>query len=138
MKKILLSIFYYLISGATVSAQGFIWEGTGGGTPATACNKIGPCNFCDALIATQNVIMFLFEIAIPIAVAMIAYGAIRMMISAGSEEQVRNARHIMTSAVIGLVIALSAWVIVNTVVHVLARNVGDIDFRIWNRISCLK
>ncbi|KKU94463.1 MAG: hypothetical protein UY26_C0001G0015 [Candidatus Jorgensenbacteria bacterium GW2011_GWA1_48_13] len=132
MKKFLFSIFYFLLSGATVFAQGFIWEGTGEGGDKT-CNVVGPCDFCDALIATQNIIQFLFQIAIPITVAMIAYGAIRMMISAASEEQVRNARHIMTSAVVGLVIALSAWVIVNTVLHVLAK---DATVEVWNEITC--
>jgi len=112
-------------------AGGFIWKGTGSG--GKTCNVAGPCDFCDALIVAQNIIQFLFEMAIPIAVAMIAYGAIRMMISAGSEERVRSARHIMTSAVVGLVIALSAWIIVNTVLHVLAK---DATVAVWNEITC--
>lgn len=135
MKRVLFSVFYFLVSASPALAQGFIWKGTGGGTPETACNVKGPCDFCDALIATQNVIKFLFEIAIPITVAMIAYGAIRMMISAASEEQVRNARHIMTSAVVGLVIALSAWVIVNTVLHLLAK---DATVAVWSEITCTR
>ncbi len=143
IRKILFSIFYFLISGATALADshgtggngdgGFIWKGTG--TGGKTCNVLGPCDFCDALIVTQNIIQFLFQIAIPITVAMIAYGAIRMMISAASEEQVRNARHIMTSAVVGLVIALAAWIIVNTLLHILAK---DATVAVWNVITCNK
>jgi len=143
MKKIFFSVLYYLFLLRPVLAAeeitggggpvGFLWKGTGKG--GKTCNVAGPCDFCDALIVTKNAITFLFEIAVPITVAMIAYGAIRMMIAAGNEEQVKNARQIMTSAVVGLVIVLAAWIIVNTILHLLAK---DPTVAVWNEITCTR
>ncbi|MEK9194289.1 MAG: pilin, partial [Patescibacteria group bacterium] len=91
-----------------------------------------PCDFCDALIVIQNIVKFLFEVAIPISVAMVIFGAITLMIAGGSEEKIKKGRAAITSAVLGLVIVLSAWVIVNTVLHILT---GSLDFP-WNQLSC--
>ena len=128
--KILLSTFYFLLSVRFASAQLNIWEGTGEG--GVTCNVGGPCSFCDALKVTSNIVQLLFQIAIPIAVAMIIYGALRLMFAGGSTERVTQSRKIMTSAVIGLIIALSAWIIVNTLLHVLT---GNPSFP-WNEITC--
>lgn len=134
MKKILLSIFYFLISAGTVFAQGplgFIWRGTSC-TPDQAKGPTGVCTLCDAIIVAQNIINFLFELAIPIAVAMIVWGAFVFMTAGGSEDRVASGKKIMTSAVIGLVIALGAWVIVNIVLHALT---GTVNFP-WNEVRC--
>lgn len=139
----LLSGFFFLVSGFvfpdvvfgsdTPGHSGFlnIWEGTGSEGGPT-CNVQGPCTFCDAIKVTANIVKLLFQVAIPIAVAMIVYGALRLMLAGGSEEQITKSRKVMTSAVIGLVIALSAWIIVNTLLHVLT---GNPSFP-WNNITC--
>lgn len=148
MKKILIVLFLLifhlsLASPAIASAAILdIWEGTGKG--GTSCNRPiidagtgeildpNPCDLCDGLVIIQNIINFLTEIAIPIAVAMIIYGALMFMVAAGSEEKIKKARGIMTSAAVGLVIALSAWIIVNEILHALT---GQLNFP-WNKISC--
>ncbi|MCP6720141.1 MAG: pilin [Patescibacteria group bacterium] len=127
---ITLFIVFPLFPGVA-SAQLNIWEDTGQPGRAT-CNIDGPCTFCDALKVTSNVVQLLFQVAIPIAVAMIIYGALRLMFAGGSQERITQSRKIMTSAVIGLIIALSAWIIVNTLLHVLT---GNPSFP-WNEITC--
>lgn len=119
-----------------------IWRNTGSGGPT--CNETGtleapvkPCNFCDGIIVAGNIITLLFTIAFPITVAMVVYGAIRLMISGGSPEKVNQAKKIMTNAIIGLVIVLAAWVIVNTLLRVLVGfTSGDTSLWPWSRISC--
>ena len=146
MKKILivasiLTFYLSLASPGIASAEILnIWDGTGEG--GVSCNQpilegdrlvsANACDFCDGLIIIQNIVKLLTEVAIPIAFAMIIYGALMLMIAVGSEEKVKKSRGIMTSAVVGLVIALSAWIIVNTILHVLT---GQPDFP-WNQISC--
>jgi len=118
-----------------------IWEGTGvGGTP---CNKpivdnegkiyTNACDFCDALIVVRNIIQYLVQAAIAIAVGMIVWGAIQLMIAGGSEERVSKGKKTVTSAAIGVTIALTSWLIVNTIIHVLA---GNPTWQIWNTITC--
>jgi len=131
---VLVSIFFVPVQVVFADTQDSglfnIWTGTGSG--GETCNVKGPCNFCDGIRVAQNIVKALFTIAIPIAVAMIIYGAIRLMISGGSEEQVSKSKKIMTSAVIGLVIALAAWIIINTLFHILT---GDVNFP-WNSVTC--
>ena len=93
-----------------------IWEGTGSG--GETCNVAGPCTFC--------------QIAIPIAVAMIVWGAIQLMFAGGSTEKVSSARKIITSAVVGIIIIFAVVVILRTLFHILS---GSPDFP-WESITC--
>lgn len=128
---LLLSTFHFLISPNSVSAQIInIWEGTSHG----GCNKAqGGCDFCDALIVTRNIILYLLQAAIAIAVGMMIWGAILLMTAGGSEERTTKARGTITSAVIGVTIALTSWLIVNTIIHFLA---NDPTWKVWNTIRC--
>ncbi len=145
MKKTVILVFAALvISGAFVATASAdmpsfsfnIWQGTGQG--GTTCNEttgtstIG-CSLCDGLIVAGNVVN---NVAVPLgiilAVVFIVYGAIRMLVSFGSESNFGEARKIITSAVIGLVIILCGWLIVNTLFHILT---GRLDFP-WSQIQC--
>ena len=59
-----------------------------------------------------NIVLF---IAGALAVIMIIYGAIRFMTAHGNEKQVESARLIVTYSVIGLIIAILAYALVNFV-----------------------
>ncbi|MEK7464547.1 MAG: pilin [Patescibacteria group bacterium] len=107
-----------------------IWQNTGAG--GITCNIKGPCDFCDAVVVASNIVKFLFQVSIPIAVIMMVYGAIILMFAAGSEERFATGKKIITSAVIGLSIALVAWVIIGTLLHVLT---GNPDYP-WASITC--
>jgi len=121
----LYSLFFILYPSAVFAQD--IWEGTG------ECNtKVGGCNFCDAVKVTNNIINFLVKIAIPLGVGMMVYGAMRMITNFGKEQNITAGKSIMTNAVIGITIALAAWTIINTILHLIA---GDADFP-WNKIEC--
>ncbi len=59
-----------------------------------------------------NIVLF---IAGALAVIMIIYGSIRFMTAHGDEKQVESARLIVTYSVIGLIIAILAYALVNFV-----------------------
>lgn len=134
----LFNIFYFLFSVDLAFAQTAwgkgIWYGAKcGGSPLGAGEgPRGSCSLCDAIIVAQNIIQMLFEIAVPIAVIMIAWGAFVFMTAGGSEERITKGRKVMTAAVIGLTIALGAWIIVSTILHLLS---GNLAFP-WNNVSC--
>ena len=112
-----------------------IWEGARcGATTAIGSSggPTGPCNFCDALIVTSNVIQFIWQIAFAIAVGMIVWGALQFMTSGGSEERVSKGRKTMTAAVTGLVIALVAWLFINELLQLLSGNPS----LPWSQITC--
>lgn len=108
-----------------------IWAGTG--SNGQTCN-VSPkgCSLCDGLTVAINIVNGLTTFAIIATVGMVVYGAVRMMLSGGSEQMVKEARDTITKAIIGLVIVLCSWLIVNTVIHLM---VGRVDFP-WNNIQC--
>ena len=146
MNKVLIVAFAFLVvSGAFVSTAAAqmpnfnlnIWQGTGQG--GVTCNEtfgtstpVG-CSICDSVIVASNVVN---NIAVPLgiiaAVVFIVYGAFRMMTAFGSESNFGDARKIITSAIIGLVIIMCGWLIVNTLFHVVT---GRLDFP-WAQIKC--
>ena len=72
---------------------------------------------CDIHVLAQagaNVLNTLIAIAIVVAVIFIMYGAIRFITSAGNPENIKKAREVITHSVIGVVIVLVAWVVINT------------------------
>lgn len=126
---VLTPLLFFMTFGVSSAALFEIWRGTSGG----GCNKSATgCSLCDGVKVVVNVINDLTTLATVIAVGMTVYGAVMLMISAGSEERVRKGKGIITSAVIGLIIVLAGWLIVNTVLHLVT---GTIDFP-WADIQC--
>ncbi|MFH1192953.1 MAG: pilin [Candidatus Jorgensenbacteria bacterium] len=110
-----------------------IWEGAKCGDEIiTTGGPKGPCDFCDGLIVTSNVIQFIWQIAFVVAVGMIVWGALQLMTSGGSEERVSKGKKTMTAAVTGLVIALVAWLVVSEILQFLS---GEPSFP-WSQITC--
>jgi len=144
MKKILLTIifisvfFFFSLPIINIDAAGpspggkGIWAGTSCAATSFSGGPNKPCSFCDAIIVTKNIIDFLLKVAVSLSVALTVYGAIMMMIAAGSEEKARKSKTIITRAFTGLAIALSAWVIINTLLHILT---GQPNFP-WATIIC--
>lgn len=128
----LLLVIVSALSVPVVHAAPFdIWSGTGAGGSAT-CNVEGPCTFCDGMKVIFNIVETLVFVVIPLAVLVIVYGGIRLVTASGSEENVKKGKDAITNAVIGVVIALAAWVVINETLHILT---GNISFP-WNELQC--
>jgi hypothetical protein len=63
-----------------------------------------------------NVISFVLGLLGLIAVIMILYGGFIWLTAGGNEDKVGSAKKIISSAIIGLIVILLAWAIVNFVV----------------------
>ncbi len=80
---------------------------------SAACQDlIKPDGLSNILKNATNIVLF---IAGALAVIMIIYGSIRFMTAHGDEKQVESARLIVTYSVIGLIIAILAYALVNFV-----------------------
>ena len=80
---------------------------------SAACQDLSkPDGLSNILKNATNIVLF---IAAALAVIMIIYGAIRFMTAHGNEKQVESARLIVTYSVIGLIIAILAYALVNFV-----------------------
>jgi hypothetical protein len=91
---------------------------------------------CDAGDLQQlviNVINFLIVISSIIAVVFIIWGGILMLTSAGSADRIAQGKRAMTAAVIGIVIVLISWVLINTFINVFTNCSGA-----WWRFESLR
>ena len=80
---------------------------------SAACKDLSkPDGLSNILKNATNIVLF---IAGALAVIMIIYGSIRFMTAHGNEKQVESARLIVTYSVIGLIIAILAYALVNFV-----------------------
>lgn len=79
-----------------------------------------PCNFNALMVLINRVIDFaLFYLATPLAAVIFAYAGFLLITSGGSQEKMTKAKHILGNVLIGYVIALAAWLIVNTILNTL-------------------
>lgn len=97
-----------------------------------------PCNLCYFFVLISKVISFLMvDIAIPLVAIMALVSAVMFIIASGNPQMITRARQTITATVVGFVIVLGSWVIVNTIVVVATGNdAGTIFGRKWNEIQC--
>ena len=93
-----------------------------------------PCTLCHLFELASNVVQFLLQFALVIAPVFILIGGIMILASAGVPDRVALGKRIITSAVIGVIIALGAWAILGTLFNAL---IGGPGFPWpWNTFTC--
>jgi len=132
MKKtiFLLSIILFSIFLASM-AQAVEYEGLVPCGPVYDKGKdIGTkCNFCHLLTLIERVINFaLYNIALPLVVVFIVWGGLKIMTAGDDTGKVQEGRKIIQSAIIGIFIALGAWMIINMILSA----IGDGSLAPWN------
>lgn len=96
-----------------------------------ACTGLD-CDFC-ALVETANrLINLFFEILIIVAVIMVVYAGLKLVTSGGNASAMQDAKSMLSNVIIGFVIILAAWLIVDTIFKML---VGNDDFGTWNEFD---
>jgi len=74
------------------------------------------CEFCDLFVLTNGIIKFILLKIVPtVAVLMLIIGGTLFLLAGAKPAYLEQAKGIITSVVIGLLIIFAAWVIVNTV-----------------------
>lgn len=117
MKKYHLLFVFLLILGFLATKIVFAANGRGflNGI-SEECYNAGQCKFCDVITVIFNILRFLRnDIAIPLAILMIIYGALVLIFAGGSPNQIQKGQKILRSAFIGILIIFGASLIINTV-----------------------
>ncbi len=103
------------------------------------CGGVGqnPCTWCDFGVMANNIFNFtVYSIIIPIAVAVVIWGGFVIMTAGGSPEKVKSGRDIIKSAIIGIIITLAAWLIIDTIIKIAATGWSSLKIGPWNQIGC--
>ena len=83
--------------------------------PTTDIIESNPCSLCTLIYTVQLIIKFLIKIAIVVALIAIAFGGFLYISAAGSQEAIEKAKSIIKYAIIGFIVILVAWVIIDSV-----------------------
>ena len=94
----------------------------------------GSCDLCALFQTIQNVVNFLIGAAFSMVTIMLMYGGISMYFSGSNPENTKKATKVLINAVIGLVIVLTSWVIINTIITFLAKPGSPPTF--WTQLVC--
>jgi hypothetical protein len=94
------------------------------------------CNACLLVKLANNVIQFLIIIAIFIATIMFMWAGYQFVTAGGNQTQLSNAKKIFTDVLIGILIVLTGFLIVDTVMKLL---VGQnlLEGGPWNEVQCV-
>ena len=122
-----LFLFFFLITLIAIPLLSFATH-VGGIVPCGAGESGHPaCTTCHAFQLLHNVIQFGFLfILLPATAIAFLIGGVLMLTAGGNETQVTRAKSILWNTIIGILIAFSSWVIVNTIINTIAG--GEVEF----------
>lgn len=111
-----------------------VWVYSAGLVP---CGGYGedPCQTCHVVSLMSNVINWLILILGFLAALVIIYAGARLVISTGNVSELEQAKKIMTSMIIGYVIVLAGWLIIDYGIKSL---IDESEFGPWNVIECVE
>lgn len=92
------------------------------------------CSLCSFLATVQAVINFIIGLAFVGAVLLIAKFGLDMFFTGGNIEAVKKAGKGIWNTVLAVILVLSAWVIVNTIIWFFAKPGSPPTF--WNQLNC--
>jgi hypothetical protein len=95
------------------------------------------CSACDLVALANTLIDWLIGILFVLFAILFAVAGVRLVTSGGNQSALQGAKSSLTNAVIGLIIVLAAWVLVDTIMRVLVGNGGQFSNNTpWSEIEC--
>ena len=96
------------------------------------------CTTCHAVALVNNVMNFLITALSIVAVGMFVYVGFQMVVSGGDTQAWTSAKKMFTDVVIGFLIVLAAWLIVDTVLKSLTKGgeMGGGGLEVWSSVLC--
>jgi cytochrome bd-type quinol oxidase subunit 2 len=113
-----------LVSGKVLAASTGVSGGIGGGANAARGDGQPSDLFGNTGIFTQITNTILFIVG-ALSVIMLIYGGLRYIISGGDSKKVTDAKNTIMYAIIGLIIAVLAYAIINFVIKAFADQGGS-------------
>lgn len=113
----LLAMTVFLFSPMFVFAQGETGDASGvvGLTYQCHHDQPGDCTFEDVIKEVQNVTKFAVEFALGFSIVVLAFAGFKYMISGENANKRKEANKMLLNVVIGILVVLSAWLIVTLI-----------------------
>lgn len=98
-------------------------------------STIANCDLCSLAQLIQNVSNFLLGLSVPAAALLFAWAGIRLFAARGVAEHINAAKKIFKTVLIGFLIIVSVWALVNTAMQMLM-NGGQLKDWNWRTLDC--
>ncbi len=127
-----------LLVAVAVMAYLFVVPFTVSAATLVPCGGPGedPCQTCHVVSLVNNVVAWLVMILGTIAAILIIVAGVRLVTSGGNTSAMEQAKSSMTNLIIGYLIVLSAWLVLDYGLKALLIQDGANSFGVWNTISC--
>lgn len=124
--------YIYIVSALV--CWGYTWPVAA--APLVPCN--GPdCRPCHLLLLVKNIINFaVFQVMAPLAGLAFLIGGIMMVAAAGSEARYQKGKKVIKNALIGVIIVMASWIVVNTLITTLGGSVDGFQAVNWYEVQC--
>ncbi|MEK7162886.1 MAG: hypothetical protein AAB696_01195 [Patescibacteria group bacterium] len=94
------------------------------------------CNFCHLLTLGQNIINYALIIVFPISAVMVVVGGGYILTAGASESNVSKGKEILTAAIVGLIIALCSWLIIDIIIRAISNDTNTNWYEIGSKVGC--
>ncbi len=108
-------IGFLLFIPVSAFAAGLTWQGPL--VPACAYTPGPPCQACDFVALVHNVLVFFVYVGGMAAVLMFAYAGILYVTAPANKNNLDEAKKIFWNALIGLILIIAAWLIVDLIIR---------------------
>lgn len=89
----------------------------------------GICGMCDLIGLVNNIIQFAIYLAVTVAAIMFIVAGMKYLTAGGSPDKISSAHKIFWNVIIGLVLVLTAWLIIELIMTTFL----DAKFGFWNK-----
>ncbi|MFC1756891.1 TrbC/VirB2 family protein [Patescibacteria group bacterium] len=131
MKKVL-RIKYKIATGVVLLVLPIVSFAWSVGDPIVPCGRVGQpmCNLCDLATLANNIVQFItLNLIAPLGTIVIIVAGIMMLTAGGNPAQIEKGKKALNLALVGILIAFSAYLIVDLIMGNLLTT-GYIPF--WN------
>ena len=114
------------------------WAATASAAGLVPCRGSG-CTPCYLMKMVSDIINFMtLDVAFPLAGLLFLIGGLMMVMSSASENNYKKGKTIIVNTLIGVVIVVAAWAIINTLIVTIGSNIGGVQVeKWWNIIDCV-
>ena len=128
--------YFTVLSLILLAASALLPESASAQTDFFVCEG-ADCRACDLAVLGNRIMVWLIGIVAVIFSILAAVAGIRLVTSGGNQSAKESAKSMLTNAIIGLIIILAAWLLVDTIMRVLVGDNGQIQgFGPWSQIEC--
>jgi hypothetical protein len=110
------------------SAAGLVPCGQREDDPSTTIIESSPCTLCHFFVLIENILEFVFfKLTPPLALLMLIIGGAMFMLATGDPQKVTQARKIITSVLIGIVIIYGSFFLIGLLLQSIGLAVWTTD-----------